>query len=143
MLLPCLIYQENFSQLQLWPFLYEPLFQFDLLIQPVQVAVMAAILIPRTTIEKVGLLDERFFLYYEDIEYCARLKKSKLLIYYLLDAKIKHVHGASGKFASHLCSPLAKSAQIYYGKTYSQILNSVLWLGQKYQLVLSKFFYRS
>src|SRR3990167_5439052 len=37
-------------------------------IQKVEVAVMAAFLVPRTTITQVGSLDERFFLYYEDVE---------------------------------------------------------------------------
>jgi GT2 family glycosyltransferase len=110
---------------------------------PVEAAVMAAFLIPRTTIDTVGLLDERFFLYYEDIEYCRRLKQARLPVYYLSTAKIKHVHGASGNFKDHLNSPLAKSAQIYHGKLYSQILNGFLLVGQKYQKFLSKFFHKA
>jgi len=104
----------------------------------VDVAVMAAMLIPMSTIEKIGKLDERFFLYYEDIEFCRRLKKARLPIYYHAKAKIKHVHGASGNFKSHLRSPLAKSAQIYHGVLYSNLLNATLWLGQKWVKLLSK-----
>jgi len=102
-------------------------------IAKVDIAVMAAFLIPTKVIKKIGGLDERFFLYYEDVEFCKRLKKAKLPIYYLSKAKVRHVHGASGNFKSHLSSPLAKSAQIYHGKLGSFLLNSVLWLGQKYQ----------
>lgn len=104
----------------------------------VEAAVMAAFLIPRETIEKIGLLDERFFLYYEDVEYCRRLKKNKLPIYYLPSAGVKHIHGASGNFKRHLDSPLAKSAKIYHGSFYSDILNLTLWVGQKYQKVLQR-----
>lgn len=99
----------------------------------VETAVMAAFLIPLEVIKKIGKLDERFFLYYEDIEFCRRLKKANLPIYYLKKAKVRHVHGASGNFKNHLSSPLAKSAQIYHGKPGSFLLNSVLYLGQKYQ----------
>ncbi|OQA82547.1 MAG: N-acetylglucosaminyl-diphospho-decaprenol L-rhamnosyltransferase [Microgenomates group bacterium ADurb.Bin238] len=94
---------------------------------------MAAMLIPRSTIDTVGVLDERFFLYYEDIEFCRRLKKHRLPLYYLPQAKVKHAHGASGHFRSHLDSPLLKSAQIYHGRVYSTLLNLTLLLGQKWQ----------
>ena len=107
-------------------------------ISRVEVAVMAALLIPQKVIKEIGNLDERFFLYYEDIEFCRRLKKNKLPIYYLPRVKIKHVHGASGNFKSHLHSPLAKSAKIYHGVFYSHLLNFTLYLGQKWQKLLVK-----
>ncbi len=103
-----------------------------------EVAVMAALLIPRSTLDTVGLLDERFFLYYEDVEFCRRLWRHRLPIYYLKSAKVKHVHGASGKFTEHHNSPLLKSSQIYYGNFYSHILNMVLWLGHKWQVIIRK-----
>ena len=97
---------------------------------------MAAFLIPRSTINEVGSLDERFFLYYEDVEYCRRLHIHNLPVYYLPDAKVKHIHGASGNFVFHLKSPLLASAKIYYGSLYSAILNLVLWIGHKWQVIL-------
>lgn len=106
-------------------------------LQKVDVAQMAALLIPKKTFDQVGRLDERFFFYYEDIEFCQRLKKAGLPVYYLPSAKIEHVHGASGKFVEHLQSPLAKSAQIYHGVVYSNLLNCVLWVGNKYKKILS------
>ena len=108
-------------------------------IAKVEVAVMAAFLIPMKVIKKIGGLDERFFLYYEDVEFCQRLLKNKLPLYYLAKAKVRHVHGASANFTSHLSSPLAKSAKIYHGRFGSFLLNSVLYLGQKYhKFVLRK-----
>lgn len=104
----------------------------------VEVAVMAAFLIPRSTINQIGGLDERFFLYYEDIEYCRRLYKNNLPVYYFPDAKVQHTHGASGNFVSHLKSPLLASAKTYYGSTYSAMLNTVLWVGHKWQVILRR-----
>ena len=104
---------------------------------PVQVdaAVMAAFLIPHSVVDRIGLLSEKFFMYYEDIEFCRRLKKAKLPVYYYAKAKVEHVHGASGKFTSHLNSPLARSSRIYHGALYSNVLNFILWIGQKWQKV--------
>ena len=101
----------------------------------VEIAVMAAFLFPRSTYEKVGGLDESYFLYYEDIEFCRRLFKFKLPIYYFPKAKVKHAHGASGNFKSHKSSPLIQSAKIYHGAIGSFVLNSILWLGQKWQKI--------
>lgn len=102
----------------------------------VEVAVMAAFLVPKSTFDYVGGLDERFFLYYEDVEFCRRLFQFGLPVYYLPAAKIQHAHGASGNFVSHLKSPLLASARIYYGTFYSSLLNIVLWFGHKWQVIL-------
>lgn len=104
----------------------------------VEVAVMAAFLIPRSVIEYLGGLDERFFLYYEDVEYCRRLWRHGLPVFYLPRAKVQHIHGASGNFVFHLKSPLLASARIYYGTFYSTVLNIVLWLGHKWQVILKR-----
>lgn len=102
----------------------------------VDVAVMAAFLVPKSTLNYVGGLDERFFLYYEDVEFCRRLHRFGLPVYYLPKAKVQHAHGVSGNFTSHLKSPLAKSAQIYHGVVGSALLNFVLWTGQKWQKII-------
>lgn len=104
----------------------------------VEVAVMAAFLVPKAIFDEVGGLDERFFLYYEDIEFCRRLYRHNLPVYYLPQAKVQHIHGASGNFVNHLKSPLLQSARTYYGPLYSSVLNAVLWIGHKWQVILRR-----
>jgi len=104
----------------------------------VDIAVMAAFLVPKSVLDYVGGLDERYFLYYEDIEFCRRLHRFGLPVYYFPKAKVRHAHGASGGFTSHLNSPLAKSAKIYHGVLGSWILNIVLRVGQKWQKIFKK-----
>ena len=50
---------------------------------------------PKETISKLGLMDESFFMYAEDTEYCIRIIKSGLHIYYCDDAEIYHKISAS------------------------------------------------
>ena len=102
----------------------------------VEVAVMAAFFLPRSTIDQVGGLDERYFLYYEDVEFCRRLKHFNLPIFFYPKAKVQHLHGASGNYTSHLKSPLLASAKLYYGSFYFALLNLVLWIGHKWQVIL-------
>ena len=49
-----------------------------------------AMMIKREVLEKVGLLDERFFLYYEETDFCMRARESGFRIVYMPDAKIWH-----------------------------------------------------
>lgn len=104
--------------------------------QKIEVAVMAALLIPKIALEQVGPLDERYFMYYEDVDFCRRLARAGLPVYYFPAAKVKHVHGASGHFVFHLKSPLLASSKLYYGDLYSKVLNLVLWVGHKWQVIL-------
>lgn len=104
--------------------------------QKVEVAVMAAMLLPRSTFTQIGNLDERFFLYYEDIEFCHRMYKAGLPLYYYPNSLVQHLHGASGGFTGHLNSPLLASSKIYFGDFYSTMLNITLWLGHKWQVIL-------
>jgi len=49
-----------------------------------------AMLIKREVLEKVGLLDERFFLYYEETDFCARVREKGYRIVFVPDARIWH-----------------------------------------------------
>src|SRR3989344_164823 len=55
----------------------------------------AAFFIPTKVIYKVGLLDEKIFMYGEDFEWCFRIKKSGFKVYFSPVAKIVHIGGGS------------------------------------------------
>lgn len=60
----------------------------------------AFMFMPRTTYEKIGELDERFFMYGEDLDYCYRVKLSGLKVYYVHSTQIIHFKGESTKRSS-------------------------------------------
>lgn len=63
------------------------------------------LLLPRAVIDRAGLLEESFFLYYEDTEYCFRLRERGIDIWYCPQARLYHKVGASSKGAdSPLCA---------------------------------------
>lgn len=98
----------------------------------VEGAVMACFLIPRNIIQKAGLLDEGTFIYFEDIEYCKRLKKLGISIYFIPSAKFIHYHGASSKVIGVETSQqlLKKAAKHYHGLIYYFFISWILKLGQ-------------
>jgi GT2 family glycosyltransferase len=59
-------------------------------------AVGAALLVRREAIADVGLLDERFFMYVEDLEWCWRASRRGWAIRFDPDAVVVHVGNASG-----------------------------------------------
>lgn len=54
----------------------------------------AAMLISREVIEKVGLFDERFFLYFEDLDFCLRVKQNDFTIHINPDIIAEHAVSA-------------------------------------------------
>ena len=60
----------------------------------------AFMLMRKTTLDKVGLLDEAFFMYGEDIDLSYRIQKGKYKNYYFPDTRIIHYKGESTKKSS-------------------------------------------
>lgn len=61
--------------------------------QPVDWLLGACMMVRRSAIEKVGLLDERFFLYFEDVDWCRRFWEAGHAVWYLGGiAEIVHYH---------------------------------------------------
>lgn len=84
------------------------------------------LLIPQSAIERAGTLDERFFLYYEDVEYSFRLQGMGIPIFYCPAAKLYHKVGASSKGAD---SPLCA---YYIARNW--LLCNRMYLGRRYPL---------
>ncbi len=63
--------------------------------QTVDWLVGACLMVRREAIESAGLLDERYFMYSEEVEWCYRLKQYGWSIVYLPTAAVVHHEGAS------------------------------------------------
>jgi GT2 family glycosyltransferase len=55
----------------------------------------AFMMLRRNAIEAIGLLDETFFMYYEDIDLCARMHEGGWRVHFLSDVHIIHFSGKS------------------------------------------------
>jgi GT2 family glycosyltransferase len=65
----------------------------------------AGMAVSRAAIEKAGLLDEEFFLYAEDLEWCLRIKAAGFAVVYVPEARVRHrVTAASGGAGSPTAS---------------------------------------
>lgn len=106
----------------------------------VDAVVGAAFLMTPEAIKKVGILDERYWAYFEDIDYCRQCWKKGLKVYYLPSSVITHYHGATFKKMANEAERwkrLIPSSKIYHGLINHYIINAILWSGQKWQKLIN------
>lgn len=77
----------------------------------------ACLLVRRSAAEAAGLLDERFFMYGEDVDFCAALRDRGGRILFTPDAEIVHLRGRSGLTAPVTTAAAYRHSQIaFYAK---------------------------
>jgi GT2 family glycosyltransferase len=77
----------------------------------------SCMMVRRSVIEKIGLLDEDIFMFGEDIDWCWRIKEANWKIFYLPQAVIFHIHGASARLRPVGATiDLHKGMEVFYRK---------------------------
>jgi N-acetylglucosaminyl-diphospho-decaprenol L-rhamnosyltransferase len=62
--------------------------------QPIKGWIMgSALMLRRENLEKIGLMDERYFMYFEDVDWCRRFWEAGFKIVYVPQAEMFHYHG--------------------------------------------------
>ena len=64
-------------------------------VQPVDWLPGASMLIRREVLETVGLMDEEYFLYHEETDYCLQTKRAGWSCWYVPDSLVMHIGGQS------------------------------------------------
>ena len=62
--------------------------------------------------------DERFFLYFEDADFCRRARRAGMHVRYVPDAVVTHIGGASSADEYHFSPPHARAMRQYLEKWY-------------------------
>lgn len=84
----------------------------------VDYATGCCMMIPRSVIDEVGFWDEKYFMYWEDMDYSLRLKEAGIQICYLPNAKIWHKVGMSGGSQSKMAIYYSNRNRFYIIKRY-------------------------
>jgi GT2 family glycosyltransferase len=90
----------------------------------------ACMMVRRRAWEAVGLLDEAFFMYWEDVDWCRRLATVGRLMYYP-GARVAHVYGGSSSGAgtlTHLAALLSTVQYVrkWHGRAAAQLVRLLL-----------------
>lgn len=102
----------------------------------------AFMLLRREAIEEVGLLDEDFFMYGEDIDWCYRIREAGWEIKYYPKTSILHLKGASSKKKPvKIIYEFHRAMFLFYNKHYRQkypfYVTALVYLGISLKLSLS------
>jgi GT2 family glycosyltransferase len=93
-----------------------------------------AMLIKKDLFLKIGAWNEKYFMYYEDLDLCRNVRKLKKDIVYYPQCQVIHRHGASGKNLANNDNQwrrLIPSSIKYHGYFNHYLINSIIWLSQK------------
>lgn len=120
-------------------------------------AISGAFLLTRkTTLEKVGVFDEDFFMYGEDLDLCYRIKMAGLRVMYIPEVSIIHHKGISSGLKKHSqkvssadLETRRRSVDAFYGamqtfykkhleKNYSSFINWLIYFGINLKWWLAK-----
>lgn len=94
----------------------------------------ACLMVRREVIDQVGLLDEGFFMYCEEVDWCYRIKQAGWEIFYTPDAQVIHHGGAStrqtvGRMFVELHRSRDRFFRKHYGPVYAWLATMILRLG--------------
>lgn len=81
----------------------------------------AFMMIRRETMEKIGVLDENFFMYGEDLDYCFRAKQAGFKVMYApITSVVHHKGSASRKLPGKALLEFHRAMQIFYNKHHRE-----------------------
>jgi len=92
--------------------------------------------IPRKIVEKVGMFDDDYFLYFEDADFSERVKKAGFTIYYAPTAIVWHKNaGSTGGSGSDLQDYYISRNRMLFGMEYAPIRTKIALLRESLQLL--------
>lgn len=94
----------------------------------------ACMFLPKRTIAQIGKFTEEVFMYYEDLDYCRRIRNAGLKVYYNPDISIVHEHGQSSRQSPNAQKYLWQSSLWYHGPIKHYLMWFISWSGQKLRI---------
>jgi GT2 family glycosyltransferase len=92
------------------------------------------IMVRREVLKTVGLLDKNFFMFFEDVDWCLRMKKAGWRLFLVPDAEIMHIAHQS---PSDRISEIHHNSQVYYLRKHYRW--PAIWVLNKFIMFCSVF----
>ena len=86
----------------------------------------AVLLTTRSILEETGFFDENFFLYFEDIDLCLRIKESGRKLIFFPRAKVFHVDGATSRLQRLSSLYYYRQSQLYFYRKHTSLVSVFL-----------------
>lgn len=97
------------------------------------------LLVDRQVFETIGFLDNKFFMYLEDADFCQRAKKAGFKIAYIPDSKIWHINSGSSKIGGDLQTYFLSRNRLLFGFRYAKFRTKLALIKESFlQLINPK-----
>jgi GT2 family glycosyltransferase len=95
--------------------------------KPVDWILGACVMVRRSALDKIGLMDEDLFLYFGDVAWCKKFWQAGYKVYYFIDANIVHYHKRESAQSGFFSKILGKTSRPFIcGIMMSSSTRSVL-----------------
>jgi len=81
--------------------------------RPVPWVIGTGMIVRGSTLKQVGLMDERYFMYFEDVDWCRKFWENDWKVYYIHDIEIVHYHGRDSAKVMGLVSIFNKQTRVH------------------------------
>jgi N-acetylglucosaminyl-diphospho-decaprenol L-rhamnosyltransferase len=92
----------------------------------------SSVLLRRSALDEVGLFDEAYFMYVEDMDLCTRMRKAGWEVWFSPQLEITHIGGTVTKGKRRMTLEHSKSVYIYFAKHqargWTAILRPFAWV---------------
>jgi len=88
----------------------------------------AAMMVPKAVIDKVGMMQEFFFLYYEELDWCETIKKAGYKVYVVPESKIYHKESMSVGKNSTLKTYYMTRNRLLFMRRHTSGLTKFSWI---------------
>lgn len=89
--------------------------------RPVEYVTGACLLLRRQALQEVGPLDERFFMYFEETDWCYRARQAGWEVWYCAEAEVQHLEGRAAQRALGFAQrQFQKSYRLFVAKHYGR-----------------------
>ena len=93
-----------------------------------------AMMVKRSVFEKVGIFDERFYLYYEDLDFNIRTKKAGFSLIYVPSSILWHKNAGSSHSGSNLQDYYLTRNRLLFGFRYAKLSTKLSLLKESVRL---------
>ena len=111
--------------------------------RPVGYCTAACLLVAQRCIEEVGLMDENFFLYSEEVDWCNRMWKLNWQVFYLSESRVIHYDGGSQSDNLKRNKRMMRAQLQYlckwYGPIYTLVYHMIVWICSLYHYIKLSF----
>ena len=102
----------------------------------------AVMIVPKITLQKVGPMDPRYFFFFEETDWCYRIRKAGLKVVHIPNVSVVHIQGVSAnKVPIESRIEFHRSRKLFFKTHYGKISEYILNFGIVIRLIINSFSY--